>query len=60
MRFDDTEVPVFPIYVADGQHGYLENTRYPKAGDKKICVVKIGIADISTNKTTWADFDAEK
>src|SRR5690606_16552279 len=33
MRFDDTEVPMFPIYGSKGQHGYLEQTRYPKAGD---------------------------
>ena len=43
MRFDESQVPVFPIYVADGQHGYLENTHYPKAGDKNP-EVKIGIA----------------
>ena len=26
-RFDDSQVPVFPIYNSMGQHGYLENTR---------------------------------
>lgn len=57
MRFDDSEVPVFPIYVADGQHGYLEQARYPKAGDKNP-EVKLGIADISSGSTTWADFNA--
>lgn len=57
MRFDDSKVPVFPIYVADGQHGYLEQTRYPKAGDKNP-EVKVGIADISSGATTWADFNA--
>jgi dipeptidyl-peptidase 4 len=59
MRFDDAEVPVFPIYVADGQHGYLENQHYPKAGDKNP-QVKIGIVSIHSNKTTWTDFDAAK
>ncbi len=59
MRFDDSEVPVFPIYVADGQHGYLENAHYPKAGDKNP-QVKIGIVPVTSNKTTWADFDATK
>ncbi|WP_205509458.1 S9 family peptidase [Longitalea arenae] len=57
MRFDDSQVPVFPIYVADGQHGYLENTRYPKAGDKNP-EVKIGIATVNTGETIWADFNA--
>ncbi len=33
LRFDDSPVPVFPIYWADGQHGRLEQQRYPKAGD---------------------------
>ena len=35
MRFNDSQVTLFPIVGADGQHGYIENTRYPKAGDKK-------------------------
>src|SRR5688572_12069075 len=59
MRFDESEVPIFPIYFADGQHGYLENHRYPKAGDKNP-EVKIGIASIADTKTVWADFDEHK
>lgn len=57
MRFDESQVPVFPIYWADGQHGQLENQRYPKAGDKNP-EVKIGIVDIADTKTVWADFNA--
>jgi dipeptidyl-peptidase-4 len=56
MRFDEAQVPVFPIYVADGQHGYLENQRYPKAGDKNP-EVKIGVASVDTHATVWADFN---
>jgi dipeptidyl-peptidase-4 len=56
MRFDETGVPVFPIYVADGQHGSLENERYPKPGDQNPSV-KIGIASIETNQITWTDFN---
>lgn len=56
MQFDDSEVPVYPIYVAKGQHGYTENTRYPKVGDKNP-KVKIGIADISTGNIVWANFN---
>jgi dipeptidyl-peptidase 4 len=59
MRFDETVVPIFPIYVADGQHGYLEKTRYPKAGDTNP-EVKIGVSTITNPKTTWADFDEHK
>jgi dipeptidyl-peptidase-4 len=58
MRFDESQVPVYPIYVADGQHGYLENTRYPKAGDKNP-EVKIGIASVNPGEVVWADFNAK-
>ena len=51
------QVPVFPIYWANGQHGYLENQRYPKPGDKNP-EVKIGIVSIEDSKTVWADFNA--
>ena len=33
-KFDDTNVPMFPIYDAKGKHGTLNETRYPKAGDE--------------------------
>lgn len=56
MRFDESEVPLFPIYFADGQYGHLEEERYPKAGDKNP-EVRIGIADITAGSTAWADFD---
>ncbi len=57
MRFDESQVPVFPIYWADGQHGHLENQRYPKAGDKNP-EVKIGVISVADDKTVWADFNA--
>lgn len=56
MHFDDSPVPVFPIYVIKDQHGYLENMRYPKAGDKNP-YVKIGVISIDNPKTVWADFN---
>ncbi|WP_143309724.1 S9 family peptidase [Chitinophaga vietnamensis] len=56
MHFNDTKVPVFPIYSEKGQHGYLENTRYPKAGDPNPAV-KLGIVPVSGGATTWADFN---
>lgn len=59
MRFDDSKVPVFPIYVLDGQDGYLENTHYPKSGEKNP-EVKIGIVAIETCNTIWADFNAQE
>lgn len=54
-RFDESLVPMFPIYNSEGQHGFLERTRYPKAGDPNP-EVKLGIVAISTAKTAWADF----
>jgi dipeptidyl-peptidase 4 len=59
MRFDDSGVPVFPIYVSDGPHGYLENQRFPKAGDKNP-EVKIGIVSVSNATTIWADFNPKE
>jgi dipeptidyl-peptidase 4 len=57
MRFDESGMPAFPIYVADGQHGYLEKERYPKPGDKNPAV-KIGIVSLTNNNISWADFNA--
>ncbi|MFA4977126.1 MAG: DPP IV N-terminal domain-containing protein, partial [Sphingobacterium sp.] len=56
MRFDDTKVPMFPIYSSKGQHGYLEETRYPKAGDPNP-EVKVGIVHLDGGNVTWADFN---
>jgi dipeptidyl-peptidase-4 len=56
MRFDESQVPMFPIYSSEGHHGFIEETRYPKAGDPNP-TVKIGFVDPDGNQTTWADFD---
>jgi dipeptidyl-peptidase-4 len=55
MRFDDAPVPTFPIYHADGQHGRLELTRYPKPGDRNP-YVRIGVVSVDSGRTTWLDF----
>lgn len=56
FRTDDSPVPVFTITDGTGQHGLVEKIRYPKVGDANP-KIKIGIADISNAKTTWADFN---
>lgn len=63
FRFDNTRVPLFPIYSPFGQDGSLVNTRYPKAGEQNP-EVRIGIADIEEAfggegpcSIVWADFD---
>ncbi len=58
MRFDDTRVPMFPIYNATGQHGFLEQTRYPKAGDPNP-EVRVGFVPVEGGGVVWADFDEE-
>ena len=55
-RFDDSSVPMFPIYSPSGQDGTLRETRYPKAGEKNP-EVRIGFIDLDGSRTVWADFD---
>lgn len=59
MRFDDTKVPMFPIYASKGQHGYVEETRYPKAGDPNP-EVKLGFVKVDGSSAVWADFNEKE
>ncbi len=56
-RFDDSHVPVFPLFSSTGQHGSLEKTRYPEAGDRNP-EVRIGVVPVTGGGVVWADFDA--
>jgi len=58
MRFDDTKVPMFPIFGSAGQHGYTERTRYPKAGDPNP-EVRVGFVPAAGGQVVWADFNAQ-
>lgn len=58
-RFDDSKVPMFPIYSSEGQHGNLERTRYPKSGDTNPGV-RIGIVSVETGNIVWADFNEKQ
>ena len=58
-RFDDTEVPMFPIYSPFGQDGSLRRTHYPKAGERNP-EVRIGFASLSGGGIVWADFDEKE
>jgi dipeptidyl-peptidase-4 len=58
LRFDDSPVPVFPIYRSTGVHGELEKMHYPKVGDPNP-LVSLGISNLETSKTTWVDLDKE-
>ena len=56
-RFDQSEVPVFPIYSPVGQDGSLNLTRYPKVGEANPSV-RIGIIDFEKSSgIVWADFE---
>ena len=59
LRTDESDVPIFTLNrldESDGIHGLLEQVPYPKAGDPNP-KVKMGIADISTARTTWVKTD---
>lgn len=58
-RFDNSNVPMFPIYLPDGKRGILNETRYPKTGESNP-KVKIGFVSAAGGETLWADFDSEK
>lgn len=55
-RFDDSKVPMFPIYDAAGKHGTVVRTRYPKAGDPNP-EAKLGFVAVEGGNIVWADFD---
>lgn len=55
-RFDDSQVPAFPIFNAEGVHGSLEQERYPKAGDPNPAV-RFGIVPAAGGPVTWAAFN---
>lgn len=59
MRFDDSPVPVYPIFVSEGQHGYFEYTRFPKPGDKNP-EVRVGVTTVANPTIVWADFDQKE
>lgn len=59
MRFDDTQVPVYPVFVNEGQHGYTMNTRYPQVGDPNP-EVKIGVYSVAGRATSWATFNEKE
>ena len=58
LRFDDSKVPEFALYRADGVHGELELEHYPKPGDPNPDV-KLGIVDLKENKTVWVDIKGD-
>jgi dipeptidyl-peptidase-4 len=58
FRFDDSRVPLFPLFDANGVHGHTEFQRYPKAGDPNP-TVRIGVVSVGDTTKSWAAFDSE-
>ena len=59
LRTDESNVPMFTLNrldEADGIHGLIEATPYPKPGDPNPSV-KMGIVNIPTGKTVWIKTD---
>lgn len=55
-KFDDSGISMFPIYDSRGKHGFITETRYPKAGDKNP-EVKVAFVNVESGNTVWGDFD---
>lgn len=58
-RFDNSGVPMFPIYSPKGQDGSLNLTRYPKAGETNP-KVSIGFIDLADPQVVRADFNYDE
>ncbi len=58
LRFDQSRVPQFPLFEAEGPYGRLEMQRYPKPGFPNP-QVKIGIIDLAGLNTEWIAFPPE-
>ncbi len=59
FRYDDSPVPRFPLFNANGVHGKLEWEYYPYAGDKNP-IVKLGIINLDTKQISWIDSTTNK
>ena len=55
-RFDDSKVPMFPIYDPSSAKDQIRETRYPMAGEKNP-EVKIGFVSADGGAVVWADFN---
>lgn len=55
-RFDDSKVPMFPIYDPSSAKDQIRETRYPMAGEKNP-EVKIGFVSADGGAVIWADFN---
>lgn len=59
LRFDQSKVPVFPLFQVTGDYGQLENQRYPKAGYPNPSV-KLGVWATERPEVRWIDLGARE
>lgn len=57
-RFDDSEVPMFPIYDPAAAKDQIRRTHYPMSGEKNP-EVRVGFAPVDGSAVVWADFDCK-
>lgn len=57
-RFDDSEVPMFPIYDPASAKEQIRRTHYPMAGEKNP-EVKVGFVKADGGSIVWGDFDCK-
>lgn len=58
-HFDDSEVPMFPVYDPSKVKDQILETHYPMAGEKNP-EVKVGFVTLSTGNIVWADFNEKE
>jgi dipeptidyl-peptidase 4 len=51
-RFDQSEVPIFPLVDETERYPRIAGLRYPKAGEPN-SHVKVGAINVASGKTTW-------
>ncbi len=55
-HFDDSQVPMFPVYDISASKNQILETHYPMAGEKNP-EVKIGFVNVNGGDIIWADFN---
>ena len=55
-HFDDSEVPMFPVYDPSKVKEQILETHYPMAGEKNPDV-KVGFLSVENGNVVWADFN---
>ncbi|RMI25821.1 MAG: S9 family peptidase [Calditrichaeota bacterium] len=58
LRFDQSQVPVYPLVDWSPYHPTVKNMRYPKAGDPNP-IVTIGVVSLEDGQTVWLDTGRE-